>query len=196
MEVISMKLAIGDKGPAEVVWDYGLGQTNLTLSPVLGTISLTIEDHISNVEEENYGDAPVDAVFMGTVVGLSAPMTRSTLDQLQETLVYDVLGSRGGVGNKVLTINNVAGCDMYAKAKQIVIVPMCNNVPDPDPASWTLLYKCYPYRTIDLGFDRSTQRIHLMKFMVFPNQDSAGGYCGEYGTEGMSSGSEYITGIC
>jgi len=186
-----MKLAIGDKGPAEIVWDYGLGLTNLTLSPVLGTISLTIEDHISNVEEENYGDAPVDAVFMGTVVGLSVPMARSTLDQLEESLVYDVLGKRTG---QVLTINNVAGCDMYAKAKQIVIVPMCNNVPDTDPASWTLLYKCYPYRTIDLGFDRATQRIHLMKFMVFPNQDS--GYCGEYGTEGMASGSTPITGIC
>ncbi|GAI46886.1 unnamed protein product, partial [marine sediment metagenome] len=110
------KLAMGDKGPAEIVWDYA--GTPITLSPVLGLISWTIEDHISNVEEENYGDAPVDAVFMGTLVGLSVPMTRSTLDQLEETLVYDVLGSRAG---QVLTINNVAGCDMYANAKEIVI---------------------------------------------------------------------------
>jgi len=184
-----MKLAIGDKGPAEIVWDYG--GTPVTLSPVLGTVELTIEDQISNVEEENYGDAPVDAVFMGTLVGLSVPMTRSTLDQLEETIAYDVLGKKVG---QVITINNVAGCDMYANAKQIVIVPMCNNVPDTDPASWTLLYKCHPYRTINLGFDRGTQRVHLVKFMVFPNQDS--GYCGEYGTEGMISGSTPITGIC
>ena len=185
------KLAIGDKGPAEIVWDYGLGNTNLTLSPVLGTVELTIEDQISNVEEENYGNAPVDAVFMGTLVGLSVPMTRSTLDQLEETLAYDVLGTRAG---QVITINNVAGCEMYELAKEIVIVPLCNNVPDIDPATWINLYKCYPYRSINLGFDRGTQRVHLMKFMVFPDQDSP--RCGEYGTEGMASGSETITGIC
>ena len=183
------KLAIGDKGPAEIVWDYG--GTPITLSPVFGTVEVTVEDHISNVEEENYGDAPVDAVFMGTLVGLSVPMTRSTLTQLENTIAYDVLGS---VAGQVITINNVAGCDMYANAKQIVIVPMCNNVPDTDPASWTLLYKCYPYRNLVIPFDRATQRVHLVKFMVFPNQDS--GYCGEYGTEGMASGSTAITGIC
>jgi len=154
-----MKLAIGDKGPAEIVWDYE--GTPVTLSPVFGTVELTIEDQISNV----------DAVFMGTLVGLSVPMTRSTLAQLEETIAYDVLGSRAG---QVITINNVAGCDMYANAKQVVIVPMCNNTPDTDPASWTLLYKCYPYRTINLGFDRGTQRIH----------------------QGMISGSTPITGIC
>lgn len=184
-----MKLAIGDKGPAEVVWDYG--GTPITLSPTYGTTELTIEDQISNVEEENYGNAPVDAVFMGTLYGLSVPMTRSTLTQLENTIAYDVLGSRAG---QVITLNNVAGCDMYANAKQIVIAPICNNVVNIDPASWTLLYKCYPYRSINLGFDRATQRIHLVKFMVFPNQDS--GYCGEYGTEGMASGSTPITGIC
>lgn len=187
-----MKLAIGDKGPAEIVWDYG--GTPITLSPVLGMVEVTAEDHISNVEEENYGDAPVDAVFMGTVFGLSVPMTRSTLTQLENSIAYDVLGSRGGSKNQIITLNNVAGCDMYANAKQIVIVPLCNNVPDPDPASWILLYKCYPYRTISLGWDRSTQRVHLVKYMIFPNQDS--GYCGDYGTEGMESGSTPITGIC
>jgi len=175
-----MKLAIGDKGPAEIVWDYG--GTPITLSPVFGTVELTLEDHISNVEEENYGDAPV---------GLSVPMSRSTLTQLENSIAYDVLGSRAG---QVITLNNVAGCDMYANSKQIVIAPICNNVVNTDPASWTLLYKCYPYRTLTLPYDRSTQRVHLVKFMIFPNQDS--GYCGEYGTEGMASGSTPITGIC
>jgi len=183
------KLAIGDKGPAEIVWDYA--GTPITLSPVFGVVSLTMEDHVSDVQEENYGDAPVDAVFMGTVVELSVPMTRSDLTQLENSIAYDVLGSRSG---SIITLNNVAGCDMYAYAKQIVIAPICNNVVDPDPAHWTLLYKCYPYRTLDLSWDRSTQRVHLVKFKVFPNQDS--GYCGEYGTEGMESGSTPIVGIC
>jgi len=187
-----MKLAIGDKGPAEVVWDYD--GTPITLSPVLGTIELTIEDHISNIEEENYGDAPVDAVFTGSIWELTVPMVRSTITQLVNSIAYDVMGSLGGSKNQIITLNNVAGCDMYANAKQIVIAPMCNNVVNTDPSTWTLLYKCHPYRTINLGWDRDTQRVHLMKFMIFPNQDS--GYCGEYGTEGMESGSTPITGIC
>ncbi len=83
---------------------------------------------------------------------------------------------------------------MYANAKQIVIAPSCDNEPDPDPNTWILLYKCHPWRDFELTFDRTGQRVHMVKFKIFPNQDS--GYNGEYGTEGMESGSAPITGIC
>jgi len=187
------KLPIGDIGPCVVIWDYD--GDPLHLGPYLGTISLRMTDSVSDVQEEGYGDAPVDGVFAGTVVELDIPMARNTLTQLENTIGYVGMGSLGGVGNKVLTLKNMAGCDMYANAKQIVIAPICNNVPNPDPSTWTLLYKCHPYREFELTWDRSGQRIHMVKFKIFPNQDS-GYWCGEYGTEGMGSGSTGITGIC
>ena len=185
------RLPIHDIGPCVVIWDYE--GTPICLGPYLGTTTLRMVDSISDVQEEGHGDAPVDAVFAGTVVEFEYPMARSTLLQLSHTIGYVGMGSLSASG-KVLTLKNMAGCDMYANAKQIIIAPICQNVPDPDPNSWILLYKCHPYRDFELGFDRTGQRVHMVKFKVFPNLDS--GFCGEYGTEGLESGSTPIVGIC
>jgi len=189
------KLPIGDIGPCVVIWDYeGAGQMHI--GPYLGTISLRMVDSVSDVQEEGYGDAPVDAVFAGSVVELDIPMARNTLVQLASMIgdYHEPILHGLSESGKVLTLKNMAGCDMYQYAKQIVIAPICNNAPNVDPNTWTLLYKCHPYRDFELTWDRSGQRIHMVKFKVFPNQDS--GYCGDYGTEGMESGSATITGIC
>jgi len=166
---------MGDISPCEVIWNYEApgAETAQYLSPYLGTVTLGMVDSVSDVQEEGYGDAPVDAVFAGTVITLSIPMARSTLTQLSVSIGYQDMGSLSG---NVLTLKNVAGCDMYANARQIIIAPVCNNAPDPDPNTWILLYKCHPYRDFELTYDRSGQRVHMVRFKVFPNQDS--GYCG------------------
>lgn len=187
------KLPMGDVGPCVVIWDYNeaAAGTPICLGPYLGKVELRTVDSVSDVQEEGYGEAPVDAVAAGTVVELDIPMTRSDLAALEHTIVYEKMGARSG---PILTIKNWAGCDMYANAKQVLIVPICNNVPNTDPHAWTLLYKCHPYRDYALGWDRAEQRTHMVKFKVFPNQDS--GFCGDYGTEGVESGAQAIVGIC
>lgn len=164
------RLPFGDKGPVEVTWDYG--GVPLILDPILGTISLTTTDGVSDVLEEGWGDTPVDAVFTGTVVELRVPMARSKLDQLIGLLD----GVESGTG-LVAIFKAKAGCDMYASAKQIVLKPKCDNVPSVDNTEWILLYKCYPFREFDLGFDKEGQRVHMVVFKVFVNQDS--GYEGK-----------------
>lgn len=159
------QLPFKDKGPCEVVWDYG--GTPLNLSPFLGRVAMRTTDSISKVEEEGWGEAWVDAVFTGTVVEMDVPMARTTMNQLKTLLA----GVESGAGD-ITIFKAKAGCDMYANAAQVVIKPMCDNVPSTDPAEWILLYKCYPYRDIDLGFDREGQRIHMVKFIVFINQES------------------------
>ena len=194
------RLPIGDISPCVIIWDYtDPAEGNaFCIGPYLGTVSLRATDTISDVQEEGFGDAPVDGVFAGTVFELDIPMARNTLDQLDKMLTYEKEAgswkSSLSASGKVLTLRNMAGVDMYAYAKQIVIAPVRNNVPDPDPNTWYLLYKCHPYRDFELTWDRAGQRVHMVKFKVFPNQDS--GFCGEYGTEGMESGAEPITGIC
>jgi hypothetical protein len=154
------------------------------------------------VQEEGYGDAPVDAVFAGSVVELDIPMTRNSIAQLNDSIAYGEMGENyyvNAVGVKVsdanvIKLKNMAGCDMYTLARAILIAPICNNVPDTDPHTWTMLYKCHPYRDFELPWDRSGQRVHMVKYKVFPNQDS--GYCGEYLLEGLPTGAQAITGIC
>jgi len=198
------RLPIGDIGPCVAIWDYNqfAAGSPVCLGPYLGTVSLRMTDSVSDVQEENYGDAPVDAVFAGTVVELDIPMARNSRAQLNTTIAYGEMGENYYVDSagvkqadaNVIKLRNMAGCDMYTLARAILIAPVCNNVPDTDPHTWTMLYKCHPYREFELTWDRSGQRVHMVKFKVFPNQDS--GFCGEYGTEGMESGSTPITGIC
>jgi len=172
------QLPFKDKGPVRVTWDYG--DSNLVIDPVLGTISFTTTDSVSDIQEEGYGETPVDASFTGTVVELSVPMTRSTLAQLIALLE----GVESG-GEDIAIFSVKSGCSMYDDAKQVLIQPLCDNVPDPDEKTWILLYKCFPYRAFDIGFDRETQRVLNVMFKVFPNQDS--GYEGKLYQWGVSS---------
>jgi len=172
------QLPFKDKGPVQLTWDYG--DSNLVINPVLGTVSLTTVDSVSDVQEERYGETPVDAVFTGTVVELAVPMTRSTLTQLISLLE----GVESG-GADVAIFKVKSGCDMYSSSKQILIQPLCDNVPDADLTHAILLYKCFPYRDFDLGFNREDQRVHMVRFKVFPNQES--GYEGKYYQYGVSS---------
>lgn len=177
------KLPIGDIGPCEVWWGYGYqsGDMPLIITPYLGKVTLRIVDTVTDIHENGKGVAPIDAFFEGTTVELEVPMTRSTLIQLAQTIGWQKMGDLSG---SVLRLDNIAGEEMYAYAETMVIKPLCNNVPDPDPHHWTMLYKCHPYRDIELGFDRSGQRIHLVKFKVFPSRDS--------GYEGEGGGGQYL----
>ncbi len=172
------QLPFKDKGPVRLTWDYG--DSNLIINPVLGTVSLTTTDSVSDIQEEGYGETPVDAVFTGTVVELNVPMTRSTLNQLTSLLP----GVESG-GTDIAIISVKSGCDMYSDAKQILIQPLCDNVPDPDSKTWILLYKCFPYRAFELAFDRESQRVLNVVFKVFPNQES--GYEGRLYQIGVST---------
>jgi len=200
------KLPMGDIGPCVVIWAYDMfaAGSPICLGPYLGTVSLRMTDSVSDVQEEGYGDAPVDGVFAGSVMELDVPMARSTLDELAATIGYGSMGAKEYIpetapftpvaDDDVLMLKNMAGCAMYELAEAILIAPVCNNVPDADPKTWIMLFKCHPYREFELTFDRSGQRIHMVKFKVFPNQDS--GYCGEYGLWGLPSMAQAITGIC
>lgn len=170
------RLPVGDIGPCEVVWDYG--GTPVNLSPFLGDVKLTREDSISKVFEEGYGDAPVDAVFAGSVMELEVPMTRSTLAQLEDMLPGSTLAAA------VLTLKNKCGGAMYASAKSIVIKPMVDGAASTTKTEWIELYKCHPYNSWELPFARDGQRVFLIKFMVFPSLES--GQEGEYGTLGVT----------
>lgn len=169
------RLPMGDLGPVEIYWRYGeSGQ--ITISPFLGAVVLRMSDTINDIQEEGFGEAAVDAAFGGATMELETPLTRSTLDQLEAVLLGTLVGN-------VLTLKGMVGCDMYADAAQMVLKPVCDNMPSVIPAEWIQLYKTYPYRAFELTFDRSTQRVFLVKWKIFISQDSA--TYGDFGTLGM-----------
>lgn len=179
------QLPFGDISPCEIVWGYGESGAAY-LGAYLGEVKLTQETGVQKVEEEASGDAAVDAVFTGSSITLEVPMTRSTLDQLNEVLLAG--GVQGTTPNEYIYLKNHIGGDQYSKAKAIVIKPICEGIPSTDPAKWIQLYKCYPVPGLDLAFNRSTQRVFPIKFTVFPSRES--GTVGKFGTVGMPAGSK------
>lgn len=169
------KLPMGDIGPCQIIFGYGESGA-VTLEPYLGTVKLSMADTIHDVQEEAFGDAAVDAVFGGAKMDLEIPLTRVSLAILESVLLGELTGN-------VLTIKGQVGCDMYANSRPLAIIPVCDNVPATDHKTWTLLYKVYPYRAWELSFNRSAQRVFLVKFKVFIAQESP--YAGDFGQFGV-----------
>ena len=178
------KLPIGDMGPCEIVWNYGESLA-LYLGAYLGQVKLTADTKANDIQEERHGDAAVDAILGGTTMSLVVPMTRSTYEALNAVLNAGGIETSGD--HEYLRLRNQIGCDLYDLAKSVVIKPICGDIVSVDPAEWIQIYKAFPLMSLDLTFDRSTQRIFPVTFKIFISQES--GYLGDFGTTGMPSGS-------
>ena len=172
-------LNILDKGPCEIVWGYGESSA-VYLGKTLGDVKLTMTTNASDINEDQAGDAPVNAVLTGSVVDLETPLTRLSLEQLAVALNTEVDGD-------TVPIENQIGCDLYDLSRELVIKPLCGNEISDDPTTWVHLYKCYPLVNLDYTWNKDTQRIIPLKWKVFVSQDS--GFEGKFGTQGMESGS-------
>src|SRR4030066_2485573 len=86
------RLPIGDMSAAEVTWGYG-ESAPVIITPHLGRVSLKDPQNVKDIQEESYGDNPVDARETGRPVEVSVPMTRSTLAQLEAALGGGLIGA-------------------------------------------------------------------------------------------------------
>lgn len=154
-----MKWPFGDIGPCEVVYDYG--GTEVNLSPFLGTVALRLTDSMQDVQEEAYGETAVDAVFTGMACELDCPLTRQEYDKLNSI----VPGTSYESG--CLTFSANMGCGMYDDAVELVIKPMCDGVASINSLEWIHIFKAAPWREFELTFDRSGQRVMMLKFKCF-----------------------------
>lgn len=175
-----------DMGPCELYFPYGESDV-AALGKTLGGVKLNMETHVADVLEDQAGDAPVNAVLTGSVVGVEATLTRLSAQQLARILNTEV-DSDGNV-----PINNQVGCDLYALAKPLLIVPLCDNVPDPDPSHWVLLYRTYPISGLELVYDKDTQRTFPVTFKVFVCQETD--CLGKFGMVGLPASASILGGL-
>ena len=167
-----------DKGPAEIVWGYGESDSAY-LGHTLGDIKVVMETKSSDINEDQAGDAAVDAILTGSAFTIEVPLTRLSVAELARVLNTVASGC-------VIPIENQIGCSLYNLAKELVIKPLCGNVISTNTCEWIHLYKTYPIAGLDLTYNLDTQRIFPVKFKVFVSQES--GYEGLFGTIGMDSG--------
>lgn len=176
-----------DKGPCEIVWGYGESDAAY-LGKTLGDVHLKMDTEASDINEDQAGNAAVNAVLLGSVVEVEVPLTRLSIEQLRRVLNVDAV-----VGEPcTVPLTNQVGCDLYSLAKALVIKPTCGGVISTNPCEWIILYKTYPIAGLDLVFNKDTQRIIPVKFKVFVNQDSGDGPVGDFGSIGMDSGASVL----
>lgn len=166
-----------DKGPAVIVWGYGESDAAY-LGKTLGDVKITMETNVSDINEDQAGDAAVNAILTGSVFAIEVPLTRLSVAELARVMNTVASGC-------VIPIENQVGCDLYSLAKALVFKPICGNVISTNPCEWVHFYKTYPVAGLDLTYNKDTQRIFPVKFKVFVSQDS--GFEGKFGTIGMDS---------
>lgn len=169
---LGVELPVRDLGPAIIQWD--VAGTPVNLYPTNGTITFITNttDQMRDIMEDGHGDTPVDKVFGGRLVSVTADFTRFTLAQLAET----VPGSTTAATK--LEVPNKAGCAVYADAKQMIIKPLCDgNVISADTTEWIYIWKAYPTENWELAYNKDDQRIVPVTFHIFP--DDASGNVGE-----------------
>jgi hypothetical protein len=176
-----------DKGPCEIVWGYGDSDAAY-LGKTLGDVKLGMETEVSDVNEDQAGNAPVNAAMLGSTLTLEVPLTRLSLEQLRRVMNEDEIAGLPCV----VPIRNQVGCDMYSLAKALVIKPTCGGVVSANPCEWVHIYKCYPIAGLDLTYNKDTQRIFPVKFKIFVSQETADGIVGCFGTIGMDSGASVL----
>lgn len=154
------KWPFGDIGPCEVVYNYGEAG-ELIMSPFLGTVALRLSDSMVDVQEEAYGETAVDSVFSGIACELDVPLTRQEYANLS---IY-VPGTTHQ--SECVTFSAFMGCGMYDDAVEVVIKPMCDGVAETDNKKWIQIFKAAAYRDFELTFDRSGQRVMMVKFKCF-----------------------------
>jgi hypothetical protein len=157
------KFPFGDIGPGLVTLGYGESDA-LSFGPTLSQTSIKIKDEKVNVEEERYGSTAVDMVISGTSCEIELPVTRLSAANLLAALKGDPVGSDIGIFAH-------AGCASKERSRPMLIQPLCDGIPNPDPASWVYFYYTDFVRNIDLGFDRKGQRVLLLVFTAFPAGD-------------------------
>ena len=173
-------MKIWDKGPGVIV--YGYGESGAAyLGKTLGDIKLVMETSSSDINEDQAGDAAVDAILTGSNVTFEAPLTRLADEELARVMNVEI------DADGTIPIVNQIGCSLYSIAKRVVIKPLCGNEVSEDPATWVELYRCYPIVSLDFTWNKETQRIVPVKFKVFVSQES--GEVGKFGRIGMESGS-------
>ena len=158
---------LGDINPGAFILDYGDSpHENIEIRPTLGTLQINIEEGISDVFEEEFGDAPVDTVSKGTVITIDAPFTR--LDGWHLSQIFPNKFEVQSADE--LIIKNCAGYSYFENSIPAVIRPLVCNELVTDRSEWVYFWHVHPVMNFQLGYDRENQRMYSVQFKVYPVQ--------------------------
>lgn len=159
-----MSLPIKDLGPCSVTWDPD--GTPLELGPTTGGVKFSDEPKYKQINTDQHGETPVDAIFTGRDVQVVVPMTLSSLAQLEKVIAASVKGTSN------LKVSSPVGTSMFSSAKALLIKPMTNGAASSTESEWLRVHRAYPVGKTNFDYDAGTQRKVEVTFICFPDDTS------------------------
>lgn len=162
--MLGVEAAIRDLGPA-VIERVSSG---VQVYPTFGSITISSEQMMREVFEDGHGDAPVDAVDMGTVVTIECDFTRLTNALLEEITIGGVAGANN------LLKSNRAGNAQYAGAEEFIIKPLSDGrTISANVNEWIHLFKAIFVDIFEIPYSKDDQRVFHAQIKIFPDDTSA-----------------------
>lgn len=152
---------IEDLGPCQVEFN------DIDIGPSFGDVIFRDTTEERPVHEAGKGVTPVNGVFVGRLVQVEVPLSRSTLATLASVIPGAV--NSGGESGKV-TVSNIVAQPRYANAKKLALRPIIDNVPS--ATDHLTLFKASPSVDMEVTFNSEGQRVYKLIFTGYPDENN------------------------
>jgi len=126
----------------------------------------------ADINLSQWGTTPTDKIVTGLTAELETSLTRVAIAKLSSL----ISGANNSLtsGDDIL-VKSVVGVSRYDSSGLLIIKPLIGaNTPNPNPKSWTRLYKAAPILDGEVSYDNATQRVVGFTFVAFPWIDKSG----------------------
>ena len=157
---------IRDLGPCHVDW----GGTDL--GTTFGGATFRATQDVAPVMEDDYGNDPVDEIFVGSGCEVECNLTRMAI----ATLVAITPGASGsGTSGNTMVVRATTGRSSYDNALKLIVKPVVGGTVSTTSTEWITIFKAHPKIEYELPYDVDSQRTFKVTFKGYRVQADAVG---------------------
>ncbi|WP_078390723.1 hypothetical protein [Shouchella patagoniensis] len=154
-------------GPA--IAEYGEGADLSKYEITKGGITLTLTYTQKDTTVDQYGDTPVKSIVKGLTAQVTVPFALNDLKKLGAVMPNSTYKESGD--KKLLSITGLAGYDLLANAKPLVIKP---TDPDTTENDWVTIPLAGAMANVEYTYDSDNERIANITFMAYVDTEKGG----------------------
>ncbi len=154
-------------GPAIV--EYGVGADLAKYDITKGGITATLTYTQKDTTVDQYGDTPVKSIVKGVAFQVVVPFAVHDLERLSKVMPNSTYQKSGE--KELITITGLAGFDLLANAKPLVVKPID---PEATPNDWVTVPMAGAMANVEYTYDSDNERIANITFIAYVDTDKGG----------------------
>ncbi|GAF22723.1 hypothetical protein JCM19047_2489 [Bacillus sp. JCM 19047] len=149
--------------------DYGEGADLVNFGITKGGVNLQLAYTQKDVTVDQYANTPVKSIVNGLTAQVTVPFALNDLKKLSTVMPNSTYKEDGD--KKLLTVSGLAGYDLLANAKPLVIKPIDPNT---TPNDYVTIPLAGAMANIEYTYDSENERIANITFMAFVDAEEGG----------------------